>query len=449
VWRAPSPAVKRKALQPRGDFVATADAPWAPNGGMVDPRQNGSAPGLVLLILVLVAASVATAAFSSASSAQRERATERALAQAREALLAFAADRPIDADVGPGYLPCPDLDDDGWAESTCGSLAGNVGQEDRLGRLPWKTLGLPDLRDGHGERLWYAVSTRFKGLLNCAASAACVDMSPASAIGTITVRSAGGLLLHDGTQALAAAAGGAAAVVIAPGPPLTRIDGHPQRRECAAGDCDARGRCLPQPPRRAARCDPRNYLDRDEKEDNAAFHDRSDAAGRAANGDGFVAGPVASGGRIVSNDRIVALSHPDVMARVMARVAVEAAYCLRLDAAARGGFAAPAARCPGAQHPGAIPDEALSAPACNARAGSGWWEAWKPFVVYARAVPEGLAVTNPNGGVIAASRRFAVLVSHRAGDCGEGRLECNQAGCTSAVRAAASPERFDAIASSQ
>jgi hypothetical protein len=25
----------------------------------------------------------------------------------------------------------------------------------RMGRLPWKTLRLPDLRDGHGERLWY------------------------------------------------------------------------------------------------------------------------------------------------------------------------------------------------------------------------------------------------------------------------------------------------------
>ena len=30
------------------------------------------------------------------------------------------------------------------------------------GRLPWKTLAIPDLRDGAGERLWYAVSVRFK-----------------------------------------------------------------------------------------------------------------------------------------------------------------------------------------------------------------------------------------------------------------------------------------------
>ena len=87
-----------------------------------------------------------------------------------------------------GGLPSvPDLDER-WAEATCGSLAGNVGQDQRLGRLPWKTLGLPDLRDGYAERLWYAVSTRYKGLLNCAASRACIDMTPAQAIGTITVR---------------------------------------------------------------------------------------------------------------------------------------------------------------------------------------------------------------------------------------------------------------------
>jgi hypothetical protein len=35
----------------------------------------------------------------------------------------------------------------------------HLGQAERLGRLPWKTLGLPDLRDGDGERLWYAVSS--------------------------------------------------------------------------------------------------------------------------------------------------------------------------------------------------------------------------------------------------------------------------------------------------
>src|SRR5438105_5032007 len=196
--------------------------------------------------------------------AQRDRLTDRALAEAREALLAYAADRAINAIVGPGYLPCPDLDDDGWAESTCGSLDGTSGQAQRLGRLPWKTLGLPDLRDGYGERLWYAVSSKYKGLLNCGVSRACLDLSPDSALGTITVRDASGVVLHDGTvaESYRANEGGAVAVVFAPGAPLARADGTPQVRDCAPGECDDNGRCTTEPAQRAARCDPGNYLDK-------------------------------------------------------------------------------------------------------------------------------------------------------------------------------------------
>jgi type II secretory pathway pseudopilin PulG len=154
-------------------------------------RQQGTVLLLAALLLIVAMGCVLALQLAlPASEAARRRATERALGEAREALLAYAADRPIDPIVGPGYLPCPDTDDDGWAEPTCGSLSGDSGQEQRLGRLPWKTLGLADLREAAGERLWYAVSTKYKGLLNCAASAGCVDMSPDAALGTITVREA-------------------------------------------------------------------------------------------------------------------------------------------------------------------------------------------------------------------------------------------------------------------
>jgi len=411
--------------------------------------HRGGALTMALVALVLVAASAGAMALASASTAQRGRATERALAQAREALLAYAADRRIDAEVGPGYLPCPDEDDDGWAEAVCGSLSGHLGQDERLGRLPWKTLGLPDLRDGHGERLWYAVSTRHKGLLNCAASAACVDMTPPSTAGTITLRSSDGALLHDGTRAEPSAAGGAAAVVIAPGPPRSRLDGHLQRRDCAPGECDTRGRCLAQPARIAARCDPRNYLDRSAAEDNADFRDRSDGAGLAANSNGFIAGPVLAAGRVVVNDRIAAISHPDLMARVMARVAIEAAHCVRLAAARRAGTVAEAeARCGAGPALGAIGDDALSAPGCSARADAGWWAAWKPHVLYARAGPAGMTLLDERGEAVASGRRFAVLVTRRAGECGAGRLACSGSGCTTARRASFTPESFDALIAS-
>jgi len=302
-------------------------------------RTRGAALLVAIVLLAAVlAAAMALQASTRTLAGSRERVSEIALAQAREALLAYAADRAINASVGPGYLPCPDLDNDGWAEPTCGSLAGDTGQEQRLGRLPWKTLGLPDLRDGHGERLWYAVSTKYKGLLNCAASRACVDMSPPSALGTISVRDASGFVVHDGTigDPARAAAGGAIAVVLAPGAPIERA-GVMQRRECSSADCDGNGVCIATPPQRAPLCDAANYLDlatglRGGDEDNARFVDRGDAAGRALNRDGFVHGPVVVAGRVVSNDRLAVVTYGDVMPRLMRRVALEVASCLRFYA---------------------------------------------------------------------------------------------------------------------
>jgi len=54
----------------------------------------------------------------------------------------------------PGELPCPDTNDDGFEEGTCAS--------GRLGRLPWKTLGIAEPKDGYGETLWYAVAGPFR-----------------------------------------------------------------------------------------------------------------------------------------------------------------------------------------------------------------------------------------------------------------------------------------------
>jgi hypothetical protein len=408
-------------------------------------RHRGGGLPLLLAALALALVSAGALALSSSSTAQhRLRATERALAQAREALLAHAADRPIDARVGPGYLPCPDLDDDGWAEATCGSLAGHLGQDERLGRLPWKTLGLPDLRDGHGERLWYAVSTRYKGLLNCAASRACIDMTPSTALGTITVRDSAGHLLHDGTIAerAGAASGGAAAVILAPGPPIGRRDGHEQRRGCEPGLCDARGRCVAQPPRRAARCDPVNYLDASALEDNAGFHDRSDAAGRAANRDGFIHGPVIVAGRLEVNDRIAAISYGEVMARVMARVAIEVAHCLRPDAGAM-----PESPCPASPALGRVPDAALSAGSCAASLEDpGWWRAWRAHVLQAGAADPGLELVDTEGRRLGERRRFAVVVTREAGSCATDLLQCDASGCARAIQPPRRAANHDALA---
>jgi type II secretory pathway pseudopilin PulG len=356
-------------------------------------RQRGT---LLLLLLVLALAAIAGVVAmdlaAAAGGAQRERLSESALAQAREALIAYAVDRPITAAVGPGYLPCPDLDNDGWAEATCGSLSGDTGQEQRLGRLPWKTLGLPDLRDGYGERLWYAVSSKYKGLLNCGASHGCLDMSPDSALGTITVRDASGVILHDGTiaESYRANEGGAIAVIFAPGAPISRADGTPQSRECASGDCDTAARCVAIPPQHAATCDPGNYLDkaadaRFSYEDNADFVDRNDAAGRPRNDNGFIAGPVMlPSGRLGVNDRLTVISYRDLMPRLMERVAREVVSCLTFYASRpeNGGrlpWPAPVCRQSSGDwagragvHFGRIPDTPFDAMSANGRL-ERWW----------------------------------------------------------------------------
>jgi hypothetical protein len=428
----------------------------------MEPRARQRGAALLVATLILLGAIGVVLAIDLAgavSGAQRDRVSDRALAQAREALIAHAADHPINDTVGPGYLPCPDIDNDGWAEATCGSLDGASGQAQRLGRLPWKTLGIEDLRDGYGERLWYAVSSKYKGLLNCGASRACVDMSPDAALGTITVRDVSGTLIHDGTIAepYRAIEGGAVAVVIAPGPRLARIEadgveGAAQARECAPGDCDALGRCLAEPPQRAASCNPANYLDKASGarfafEDNADFVDRSDAAGRVRNGNGFIQGPVVlADGRVAVNDRLAAIGYRDVMPRIMGRVALEVAHCLREHAAQpanAGRLPWPTPVCAQANadaalawqaqpdvYFGRIADTPFASALCQlapaSQPGTAWWAAWRPHVFYALArsfAPSAprdprcgdaascLEVADLSGRVLAQGKQLALIVA--------------------------------------
>jgi hypothetical protein len=86
--------------------------------------------------------------------------TIHALAQAREALLGYSTTyRDTHPGEAFGYLPCPDLGSgtEGQAATACGGTDVTV-----IGRLPWKTLDLPPLRDASGECLWYAISGNYK-----------------------------------------------------------------------------------------------------------------------------------------------------------------------------------------------------------------------------------------------------------------------------------------------
>ena len=141
--------------------------------------------------MLLLGVGVTLLAISASGDATRavkaEGNTRRAFAEAKEALIGRAAAD----DNRPGSLPCPDTDDDGSAELLVG-----INCPSYLGRLPWRTLGLPDLRDESGERLWYALSPRFrddnsvqinsdtKGSLTVYSNATAVTLTKAFAAGT-------------------------------------------------------------------------------------------------------------------------------------------------------------------------------------------------------------------------------------------------------------------------
>jgi hypothetical protein len=117
------------------------------------PQRGAALIVMLALVGIVAVALVLKVGYAAGDRTDRDTKTALALGQARDALIARAA-----MDVNrPGSLPCPDTDNDGSAQIFAG-----VECPAYVGRLPWRTLGLPDLRDGSGERLWYALSRDFR-----------------------------------------------------------------------------------------------------------------------------------------------------------------------------------------------------------------------------------------------------------------------------------------------
>ena len=125
-------------------------------------RQRGAALLLALLLGLTVALLFAFRPGGDGK-AERHQRTEAALAEAKAALIGYAATyrethrTPPPAEDNLGYLPCPDLDNSGNAAGNCSTSGTAV-----VGRLPYKTLGLPPLRTADGECLWYIVAGTHK-----------------------------------------------------------------------------------------------------------------------------------------------------------------------------------------------------------------------------------------------------------------------------------------------
>lgn len=218
----------------------------------------------------------------------REQKTQAVLAEAKAALIAWSV---LQGDIGtgtnprPGTLPCPDTNNSGTLSTSCSAPGGTT-----IGRLPWKTLGIEDLRDADGERLWYALSSNFRrpGLNNT----------------SINSDTRGNLQLYasDGISLLTLPGEELAAIVFSAGLPL-------------AGQDRGAG------PNIAA-----NYLDHANSRDNAS------ATGP------FITGPIKNAqGEIILNDRLITISAQELISAIEKRALKEAQKALADFAAANVG----------------------------------------------------------------------------------------------------------------
>ena len=243
-------------------------------------RQRGVAILVLVALLLLGGFMFALGTVKlTAVGVERERSSNDVLAQAKSALI----DAAVSDNSRPGQLPCPDVNDDGEATSPADFNAATGACVSQIGRLPWKTLGLPDLRDDSGERLWYAVSADFRA-----------DNAPVPAVplNSNTAFRAGNLSL---TLTGFTPGSNLAAIVIAPGAVLKRSDGHSQVRACGTA------------------CSAIDFLDLAAGEDNA---DANRIFVSAQRSDTF-------------NDRLLPVYSDDIMRLVERRAAREFAKRLR------------------------------------------------------------------------------------------------------------------------
>jgi len=168
-------------------------------------RERGAALLIILTIIGIGAAFLLVSALNKVNQRiERDKISAAALAQAKDAIIG----RAVLDDNRLGSLPCPDLvtniaginvPGDGTADLFAGNECPSY-----VGWLPWRTLGLPELRDASGERLWYALSRSLR------------DDDSAQPINSST---AGDLAVGTASQI--------AAIVFAPGQPLSGQSGRP------------------------------------------------------------------------------------------------------------------------------------------------------------------------------------------------------------------------------
>ena len=243
--------------------------------GRVSSVQRGFALIALLALAALISAFLIASALNLTSagiSNEREDRSMGALRKAKAALIAHAASEqwqlykslptlPPAAYFQPGALPCPDLDNDGDADCAMGSSLLSM-----IGRVPYKTMGIDDLRDASGERIWYALSHDFRK--NQCPGTGCTTIN-SDTLGQLTVTGTA-----PATQVVA--------IVFAPGAPLDlRAVGGPLQNRIAGPN------------------DPTNYLENFNPGD--SIHFTFTSTGLATD---------------TSNDRLLVITQADLMAAV-------------------------------------------------------------------------------------------------------------------------------------
>jgi hypothetical protein len=160
-------------------------------------QQRGQAVLLLMIALGIFVVGFGLGQLNDATRKTRQSTdTRKAMAQAIEAVMGYAASRP-----GVPFLPCPDK------TTAAGAGAANDGQEDRIpvlgtcvsleGNFPWVTLGVPAL-DGWGDRLRYRVAATFSGSATGFTLGSVGDITVRNAAGAITANTVPVMLISHG-----------------------------------------------------------------------------------------------------------------------------------------------------------------------------------------------------------------------------------------------------------
>ncbi len=242
----------------------------------------------------------ATRTVANANASQRAKDLEIKFATVKEALIGWSASRtPGAPNARPGELPCPDIDNSGTDPGAC--VVGAIG------RVPWRTLGIPEPKDSSGETLWYAISGPFRNF-----SMSAVPIT-SDTLGTLTVHSNPGNTTATATTLTTQAV----AVIFAPG---TALDGQNRSATttmaCAApSGTVARNLCAS------------NYLE-------TAVGPSGNVNNATINGPFIQANPLTNPS---FNDRLLVITNADLMPAVEQRVAREMMSLLEQYRIATGG----------------------------------------------------------------------------------------------------------------